>query len=100
MKDLEQRPFALIGVNGIGHEPGELRDLMEKENLPWRSFTDGGAIASLWNLTGTPTFYVIDPHGVIRFKWVGSPGKERLDAALERVLQEAEEEAEARQAPR
>ena len=95
---MESKPFALIGVNGLEHPPGQLRDLMEKESLPWRSFTDGGALARDWNLTGTPTFYVLDAHGVIRARWVGSPGKEALDSALERVIRETEEEA--RQAPR
>ena len=95
---MEGRPFALLGVNGLAHEPGELQKLMEKEGLPWRSFTDGDAIAGGWNPSGTPTFYVLDARGVIRFKWVGSPGKEALDAALERVVRETEEEA--RRAPR
>jgi hypothetical protein len=89
---MEERPFALIGVNGLEHAPGQLRDLMEEEDLPWRSFTNGGVIAHDWSLTGTPTFYVIDAHGVIRARWVGSPGKEALDSTLERVISEAEEE--------
>ena len=61
---------------------------MDKEQLPWRSFADRGplgrgAIASKWNITATPTLYVIDHHGVIRYKWVGSPGEKAIDAALE-----------------
>ena len=53
---------------------------MDKEKLTWRSFADPGdvgqgAIATRWNLSGTPTLYVIDPKGVIRHKWVGSPGE-------------------------
>lgn len=68
---------------------------MEKEKLPWRSFADlgpfgQGAIASKWNLSATPTFYVIDHKGVIRYKWVGRPGAEVLDAALAKLIQEAE----------
>jgi hypothetical protein len=68
---------------------------MDKEKLPWRSFADPGAlgqgpIATKWNSPGTPTFYVIDPKGVIRYKWVGSPGAKAIDAALDRLIQEAE----------
>jgi peroxiredoxin len=67
---------------------------MDKEKLTWRSFADPGdlgqgAIASKWNLPGTPTFYVIDSNGVIRHKWVGSPGEKAIDAALERLIKEA-----------
>jgi len=68
---------------------------MENEKLPWRSFADPGplgrgAIARKWNFTSTPTFYVIDQKGVIRHKWVGSPGEKAIDAALDRLIQEAE----------
>ncbi len=64
---------------------------MDKENLPWRSFADPGpaargAIASKWNLSATPTFYVIDHKGVIRHKWVGNPGAQTIDAALEELI--------------
>ena len=68
---------------------------MDKERLPWRSFADvgpigQGLIASQWNLSAILTFYVIDPQGVIRDKWLGSPGAKAIDAALEELIQEAE----------
>lgn len=103
MKKLEQRPFALIGVNSLEHTPEELGAVMEKENLPWRSFADPGAIVKQWNLSATPTYYVLDHHGVIRFKWTGNPDAGALDAALEPLIRQAEEDARARgagQAPR
>jgi peroxiredoxin len=64
---------------------------MDRENLPWRSFADKGDIVGKWNLSGTPTFYVIDREGVIRYKWVGPPGEHALDAALEKLIREAED---------
>jgi len=72
---------------------------MVKEKLTWRSFVDQGAIVGTWNLPGTPTFYVIDHKGVIRHKWVGSPADDKrgglpsakvIDAAIEKLIQEAE----------
>lgn len=74
---------------------------MDREKLPWRSFADPGAlgqgaIAVMWNLPGTPTLYVLDPKGVIRHKWVGSPGAKAIDAALEKLLQEAEGDGKSR----
>jgi hypothetical protein len=68
---------------------------MEKNQLTWRSFVDAGNagaghIATKWNHSATPTFYVLDHRGVIRHKWVGSPGEKAIDAALEKVIQEAE----------
>jgi hypothetical protein len=66
---------------------------MEKEKLTWRTFAARGAIAEKWPVSGTPTFYVIDLQGVIRYKWVGSPGARALDAAIEKLLAEAAVEA-------
>lgn len=63
---------------------------MTRENLNWRSFTDRGAIGPAWNNPGTPSYYLIDSGGVIRRKWVGTPSEKSLDAALEKLLVEAE----------
>ena len=66
---------------------------MVKESLNWRSFVDQGAIAEKWKPAGTPAFYIIDHRGVIRHKWAGAPGAKAMDAALEKVIQEAEKDA-------
>ena len=96
MKNLKDKPFALLGVNVVGHDSKKLKAVMEKENLTWRTFADPatavgtGAIAAKWNLGATPTLYVIDPKGVIRHKWLAAPGDKAIDAALEKLLKEAE----------
>ena len=68
---------------------------MEKQKLPWRSFADAGnagagPIATKWNLSATPTFYLIDHKGVIRYKWAGAPGEAVMDAALDKLIRAAE----------
>jgi hypothetical protein len=80
-------------VSGV--DVTKLKQVVAKERLTWRSFADpgnagAGAIATRWNLSATPTLYVIDHDGVIRHKWVGSPGGKALDTALERLIKEAE----------
>ena len=82
-------------MNVGGNDAGKLKKVMEKEKLTWRSFADAGdlgqgAIAARWNLSGTPTLYVIDPRGVIRHEWVGSPGEKVIDRALELLISTAE----------
>jgi peroxiredoxin len=89
---LKAKPFALIGVNVSGNGAESLRRVVNKEGLTWRSFADArGEIGRRWNLTGTPTLYVIDPKGVIRHKWVGAPGEKVIDAALDKLIRETEE---------
>ena len=87
---MQEKPFALIGVNTNNSEAKKLKDVMDKEQLPWRSFVAQGAINAKWNDPGTPTYYVIDPKGVIRYKWLGNPGEQALDTALEKLINEAE----------
>ncbi len=90
MKQLAGKPFALIGVHGNDYEPKKLKAVMEKEKLNWRSFADRRVISLKWAGRGTPTYYVIDHKGVIRHKWIGYPGANAIDAALEKLITEAE----------
>jgi hypothetical protein len=86
---LQDKPFALIGVNVSPFETKNLKERMDKENMNWRSFAHQDAINATWN-PSTPSYYVLDPRGVIRHKWIGSPGEKAIDAALEKLIKEAE----------
>lgn len=95
MTRLNDKPFALIGVHIGGLDTKQLKAVMEKEKITWRSFVDAGnagagPIATKWNLSATPTFYVIDPKGVIRYKWAGAPGEKVIDEALNKLIKAAE----------
>ncbi len=68
--------------------------MTQKEKITWRSFVDvgnagAGPIATKWNLSATPTFYLIDHKGLIRNKWAGSPGEKALDEALDKLIKAA-----------
>ena len=85
-----------MGVHVGGCDARKLKEVMEKEKITWRSFVDtgnagAGPIATRWNLSATPTFYLIDHRGVIRYKWAGPPGEQVLDAALDKLIKAAEE---------
>jgi len=93
--NLKDKPFALIGVHIGGSTVKELNAIMAAERLPWRSFVDEGnagtgPIATKWNFSATPTFYLLDHKGVIRSKWSGPPGEKVLDAAIEKLIKAAE----------
>jgi hypothetical protein len=90
VKNLEGKPFALVGVNGNSSQAKKLKEAMVKENLNWRSFVGQGAINAAWNNPGTPGYYLLDHQGVIRHKWIGSPGEKAIDTALEKLIKEAE----------
>ena len=96
MTNLKDRPFVLLGVHVGGLSPKKLKEVTEKEKISWRSFVDSGnagagPIATKWNLSATPTLYLMDHKGVIRYRWAGAPGEKVLDAALDRLIKAAEE---------
>ena len=91
VRKLADKPFALLGINSdINKE--ELKKVMEKEEITWRSFWNGpegtnGPISKKWNVHGWPTIYVLDHTGVIRYVDVR---EKELDEAIDKLLAEIE----------
>jgi hypothetical protein len=97
VKKMADKPFALVGVNS-DDDLKELKKVLEEEQITWRSFQNskggkGEPVASDWNVRGWPTLVVIDHKGVLRHKYVGNPGNEKLDAAIEKLVAEAEKDS-------
>lgn len=88
VKRMEQKPFALVGVNSDADKVA-LKAVIAKEGNAWRSFWNGGStdgpISRQWNVSSWPTIYVLDAKGAIRFKNVRG---DDLDAAVEKLLAE------------
>jgi hypothetical protein len=90
VKKFAGKPFTIIGINS-DKDRNELKKVLEKENITWRSWFDGGStggpIASQWNIEGWPTLYLVDHKGVIRDKSIGSKDMDKL---IEKLVEEAE----------
>ena len=84
----KDQPIAVVGFSVNDRESKTLADIMEKADLPWRSFKFVESVAREWN-PSTPTFYALDARGVIRNKWAGGVGAQAMDAALEKLVREA-----------
>ncbi len=89
VKQLADKPFAIIGVNSDSDREA-VRKIVKEKNLTWRSFWNGpegtsGPISTAWNVSGWPTIYVIDAEGRIRYK---NARGEALDRAIETLLAE------------
>ena len=89
VKRLENKPFALLGVNSDPKDKVEAA--LKRENITWRSFWDGGTtggpIAKQYGVHAWPTTYVLDVKGVIRYKNVRG---EAMDVAVDALLKEME----------
>ena len=92
VKRLEKSPFALIGVNS-DRDREELKKVLEKEQITWRSFWNGGStggpISTIWHIQG----WIIDAKGLIRHKYLGSPCPKVLDENIDTLVKESEEAA-------
>jgi hypothetical protein len=94
VKRLAGKPFALLGINS-DPDRHTLKAAMEKENITWRSWWDGGStsgpLATQWNVSGWRTIYVLDAEGVIRYKNVRG---EKMDEAVDTLLAELDAKSE------
>jgi thiol-disulfide isomerase/thioredoxin len=89
---LKEQPFALVGVN-CDKDGEAAKTAAAREGMTWRSFSDGdpatGPIVSSWGINSWPTIYVLDTKGIIRFKNVDFPNKERFEDAVDLLLRAA-----------
>ena len=95
----EKKPFALIGINS-DKDLKDAKTKNEKQEITWRSFWCGeqgtaGPIPKKWGVRGWPTLYLIDHKGVIRHKFLGNPGNDKLDKLIEELVVEAEKDLKA-----
>jgi hypothetical protein len=99
VKKLADRPFVLLGINSDSDREA-LKKTVVQEQITWRSFWNGGStdgpISAEYFVTGWPTLYLLDHKGVIRHKFLGFPGEEKFDGAIEELLKEAEAAKEGR----
>ncbi len=96
VKKLADKPFVIIGINS-DPDLKALQPVLKEEQITWRSFWNGpkgtgGPISDDFNVRGWPTMFVIDHKGVIRHKFIGSPGDQTLDDALDRLIAAAEKD--------
>lgn len=87
VKQLADKPFALIGVNS-DRDLDDLKEVIKEKNLTWRSFQNqkgkDGVISEMWAIQGWPTLFILDHKGVIRFKGHGGD----IDSVIEELLGE------------
>jgi hypothetical protein len=87
---LAEEPFALVGVNS---DPADVyRAAIERENITWPSFWDGGStdgpISTRWGVAGWPAVYILDQEGVIRATDLSGNGMDDLVEVVGNLLRE------------
>jgi peroxiredoxin len=80
----KDKPFAVVSVN-TDRTRETLKTSIDSGKVTWPCWWDGGTdgpITTLWGVSGHPTVYVLDRHGVIRFKDVSGDALDRAVASL------------------
>ena len=70
VKRLQDKPFALIGINSDGNAE-KVKEILAEHDITWRQAIDettSGPLATQWNVQGWPTIYILDAKGVIRYR--------------------------------
>jgi thiol-disulfide isomerase/thioredoxin len=91
VKKLKDKPFLLVSVSADDKKE-TLTEFLEKEAMPWTHWWDNGpasAVLKKYRVKAFPTLFLIDHNGVIKEKWVGNPGNDKLDKAVEDAVQAA-----------
>jgi thiol-disulfide isomerase/thioredoxin len=86
----KDKPFAILSVSA-DDEKADLTEFLSSEKMPWAHWWDGskGSVTRMFKVKAFPTLYLIDAQGVIRHKWVGNPGNDKIDKAVEELVAEA-----------
>ncbi len=87
----KDKPFVLVSVSADDKKE-TLEKFLETEKMPWVHWWDNGPesmVLKSFRVKAFPTLYAIDHTGVIRHKWVGNPGNEKIDAAVEELVKAA-----------
>jgi peroxiredoxin len=88
--EYQGKPVALLGIS-VEDNLGELRTIAEKGETTWPIWWDGenmeGPIASQWVIRSMPTFYVLNPKGIIRNK--GFLQADQIRGSVDAILKEA-----------
>jgi thiol-disulfide isomerase/thioredoxin/predicted esterase len=91
VEKFQGEPFDIVGVNCDSDMPKALAAAI-RTKMKWRSFRDRiddkPTITKQWKILGYPTLYLIDHHGTIRKRWVGTPSPAEL-SHMTRVLVDA-----------
>ena len=85
----KDQPFDIVGVN-CDSETEKARDAVTRNGISWRSFRNRSqstqTISGDWKIVGYPTLYLVDHHGTIRRRWIGSPSPDELLRVTEALV--------------
>ncbi len=91
VRRLGDRPFVLLGIAN-DRDRAKVKRMIDEKRLTWRSWWDGEDLGfpmkTAWKVRSWPAIYLLDHHGVIRYRDIGGA---ELDVAVDSLLNEVTE---------
>jgi len=89
VKEMQNRPFALVGVNS-DQSLADIRRIVKEKRLNWRSFQNRpkgseSPISAEWNVRGWPTIVILDAERKIHYR--GHNGDQAIALAKKLVAE-------------
>jgi peroxiredoxin len=87
LEKYQDQPFAFLGIMG-DDEVKTIKEAVEEKKITWPVWWNGGhrgPLSTKWNVSGWPEIYVIDHHGIIRYRELTS---KMLESAVEKLMKE------------
>jgi thiol-disulfide isomerase/thioredoxin len=91
VEKMKDKPFVLVSVSA-DKDKKTLQEFLEKEKMPWVHWWNDGPkseVLTKYRVKAFPTLYIIDHTGTIKHKWIGNPGNDKIDAAIEELVKAA-----------
>ncbi len=85
--ELESRGVRVFGVNCMEGPGGDPEGYMKGKKYTYGLLMDGDAVARAYNVSGIPTFYVIDAQGVIVHSEIGGGSEKQLADAVRKAVE-------------
>jgi peroxiredoxin len=78
------QPFTILGIN-TDRNRKELKSFLRDNKITWPNIYDGtsGAVAKEWNVHTWPMRYVLDHHGIIRYR---GPSDARVEETVRELM--------------
>ncbi len=78
--------FISISIDPFTDQSTVLMTYSQMHTMPWTFARDMNGVGSTYGVTGTPTMFLLDKHGVIRYRFSGETDLQTLENGVSSIV--------------
>lgn len=78
--------FISISIDTFTDQAAVLMRYSQMHTMPWTFTRDTNGVGSTYGVTGTPTMFLLDKNGVIRFRFSGETDLQTLESGVSAII--------------